>query len=211
MPQFGVSKAAKLVLAIGIWSLPILAQAQATPTAAANKPASAAQEQKTPASSPTAAPAAAPVSTSASPPDYVGAEVCKTCHEDIYNGWEKTPHWKTTLDTKGGPSQARLRGMPRPRRRSRRRWRRRNKDFPVRERFRERNQRALPHLPRRRHRAHERHQLRAHPERRQLHLLPFAAPRQTNRSFCSSSRSLSFATPATCSRRRNSTCRSTIA
>jgi DmsE family decaheme c-type cytochrome len=36
--------------------------------------------------------------------DYVGAEVCKTCHEEIYNGWEKTPHWKTTLDTKGGPS-----------------------------------------------------------------------------------------------------------
>src|SRR5271169_7214515 len=36
--------------------------------------------------------------------DYVGAEVCKTCHEEIYSGWEKTPHWKTTLDTKGGPS-----------------------------------------------------------------------------------------------------------
>ena len=36
--------------------------------------------------------------------DYVGAEVCKTCHEEIYNRWEKTPHWKTTLDTKGGPS-----------------------------------------------------------------------------------------------------------
>jgi DmsE family decaheme c-type cytochrome len=35
---------------------------------------------------------------------YVGAETCKTCHEDLYNNWEKTPHWKTTLDTKGGPS-----------------------------------------------------------------------------------------------------------
>ncbi len=35
---------------------------------------------------------------------YLGAEVCKTCHEEIYNSWEKTPHWKTTLDTKGGPS-----------------------------------------------------------------------------------------------------------
>lgn len=35
---------------------------------------------------------------------YVGADTCKTCHEDIYNSWEKTPHWKTTLDTKGGPS-----------------------------------------------------------------------------------------------------------
>src|ERR1700727_1953669 len=40
-----------------------------------------------------------------SPPvEYLGSEVCKTCHEDIYNNWEKTPHWKTTLDTKGGPS-----------------------------------------------------------------------------------------------------------
>src|SRR5579872_1928525 len=36
--------------------------------------------------------------------DYVGAEVCKTCHEDIYNGWEKSPHWKTTLDSKAGPA-----------------------------------------------------------------------------------------------------------
>ena len=51
-------------------------------------------------------PAAAPVAGAASPDvsKYVGAETCKTCHEEIYNSWEKTPHWKTTLDTKGGPS-----------------------------------------------------------------------------------------------------------
>jgi DmsE family decaheme c-type cytochrome len=36
---------------------------------------------------------------------YVGADTCKTCHEDIYNNWAKTAHWKTTLDTKGGPSK----------------------------------------------------------------------------------------------------------
>ncbi len=36
---------------------------------------------------------------------FVGAETCKTCHEEIYNAWSKTPHWKTTLNTKGGPSQ----------------------------------------------------------------------------------------------------------
>jgi DmsE family decaheme c-type cytochrome len=36
---------------------------------------------------------------------YVGAEACKACHEEIYNNWEKTPHWKTTLNTKGGPSR----------------------------------------------------------------------------------------------------------
>lgn len=35
---------------------------------------------------------------------YVGSEACKTCHEDLYNGWEKSPHWKTTLNTKEGPS-----------------------------------------------------------------------------------------------------------
>jgi len=39
------------------------------------------------------------------PAGYVGSETCKVCHEDIYNNWEKTPHWKTTLDTKGGPSR----------------------------------------------------------------------------------------------------------
>ncbi len=53
-----------------------------------------------------APPATVPVASAASPEvsKYVGAETCKTCHEEIYNSWEKTPHWKTTLDTKGGPS-----------------------------------------------------------------------------------------------------------
>ena len=37
-------------------------------------------------------------------PGYVGSEVCQTCHSEIYSGWEKSPHWKTTLNTKGGPS-----------------------------------------------------------------------------------------------------------
>jgi DmsE family decaheme c-type cytochrome len=50
--------------------------------------------------------AAAPPPTKPFPEvsQYVGAETCKTCHEEIYNNWEKTPHWKTTLDPKGGPS-----------------------------------------------------------------------------------------------------------
>jgi DmsE family decaheme c-type cytochrome len=39
-------------------------------------------------------PAAAPVQDASK---YVGAQTCKTCHEEIYNSWEKTPHWKTTL------------------------------------------------------------------------------------------------------------------
>jgi DmsE family decaheme c-type cytochrome len=37
--------------------------------------------------------------------EYVGSETCKTCHEEIYDNWAKTPHWKTTLDTKAGPSK----------------------------------------------------------------------------------------------------------
>ena len=52
--------------------------------------------------SPAAQAAAAP---SADPSKYVGAETCKTCHEEIYNGWEKSPHWKTTLNKDAGPSK----------------------------------------------------------------------------------------------------------
>ena len=43
--------------------------------------------------------------TSAPQPDasqYVGADTCKTCHEDVFTGFEKTPHWKTTYDTHRG-------------------------------------------------------------------------------------------------------------
>ncbi|MFZ0200377.1 MAG: cytochrome c3 family protein, partial [Candidatus Sulfotelmatobacter sp.] len=49
----------------------------------------------------------APAAAAPSPEDskYVGAETCKTCHEEIYNAWEKTPHWKTTLNKAGGPSK----------------------------------------------------------------------------------------------------------
>jgi DmsE family decaheme c-type cytochrome len=47
--------------------------------------------------------AAAADSKDSTQAQYLGAEVCKTCHEDIYDSWEKTPHWKTMLDTRGGP------------------------------------------------------------------------------------------------------------
>ena len=33
---------------------------------------------------------------------YVGADTCKTCHEEIFKGFETTPHWKTTYDTHRG-------------------------------------------------------------------------------------------------------------
>jgi DmsE family decaheme c-type cytochrome len=55
----------------------------------------ASQQTNTPAASTPSAPAAQ---------GYVGAETCKTCHEKIYASWAKTPHWQTTLDTKGGLS-----------------------------------------------------------------------------------------------------------
>ncbi len=67
-----------------------------------------AQTQEKPAATDKTVPAVqvkTPPTTSATgPSEYVGAIVCKTCHEDIYNNWEKSPHWKTTLDTKGGPA-----------------------------------------------------------------------------------------------------------
>src|SRR5208283_151689 len=49
------------------------------------------------------APVASAVSSEGS--KYVGAETCKTCHEEIYSAWEKTPHWKTTLNKEGGPAK----------------------------------------------------------------------------------------------------------
>jgi DmsE family decaheme c-type cytochrome len=33
---------------------------------------------------------------------YVGADTCKTCHEEIFNGLQKTRHWSNLLKTKGG-------------------------------------------------------------------------------------------------------------
>ncbi len=35
--------------------------------------------------------------------DYVGAETCKACHQPMFESYEKTPHWKTMNDTRGGP------------------------------------------------------------------------------------------------------------
>jgi DmsE family decaheme c-type cytochrome len=67
-----------------------------------------AQSQQKPPSADTPAPSAqdktVATAPATGPPEFVGAQVCKTCHEDIYDNWEKSPHWKTTLDTKGGPS-----------------------------------------------------------------------------------------------------------
>jgi DmsE family decaheme c-type cytochrome len=45
----------------------------------------------------------ASVHEAVNPADYVGQDSCKACHEDIFKGWEMTPHWRTTLDPHKGP------------------------------------------------------------------------------------------------------------
>ncbi len=35
---------------------------------------------------------------------YVGSDACKTCHEDIYKGFETTPHWRTNFQPGGPPN-----------------------------------------------------------------------------------------------------------
>src|SRR5271168_45793 len=98
MPQSGVLKALKLLMVLGVWSLPVLAQAQAKPAAApaaADTPAAAAQVQKAPAATPapaTAAPQAPATSATNPSSEYAGAQACQACHADIYTGWEKSPH-----------------------------------------------------------------------------------------------------------------------
>ena len=97
MSQSGDLKFLKLLMVLGLWSLPALAQAQTKPAAAptVDTPTPAAQQQKTPATAP------APTAAAANPSEYAGAEACKACHADIYTGWEKSPHWKQTYKEGG--------------------------------------------------------------------------------------------------------------
>ncbi|MGB8802620.1 MAG: DmsE family decaheme c-type cytochrome [Candidatus Acidiferrales bacterium] len=97
MSQSGDLKFLKLLMVLGLWSLPALAQAQTKPAAAptVGTPTPAAQQQKTPATAP------APTAAAANPSEYAGAEACQACHADIYTGWEKSPHWKQTYKEGG--------------------------------------------------------------------------------------------------------------
>ena len=36
---------------------------------------------------------------------YVGSDTCKTCHEDVYNHFQMTPHYKTSKVEKWGPER----------------------------------------------------------------------------------------------------------
>jgi DmsE family decaheme c-type cytochrome len=86
MPHFAVSKVSGLLLVLGLLLVPTQAQAQeSAPSKGDTKP-------------PSAVSAAA---QNPSPATYVGSESCKTCHADIYNGWEKSPHWKLTFKEGG--------------------------------------------------------------------------------------------------------------
>jgi len=96
----GNCKASRILLSLGFFFFagPVFASGQ---TSSRTPPP--AKNVQSPAS-----PAAAAPPIGAPSPDvskYVGAETCKTCHEEIYNAWSKTPHWKTTLNTNGGPSK----------------------------------------------------------------------------------------------------------
>ena len=62
-----------------------------------------AQEGQASTSSAKASAADASASTEPGQSEYVGAETCKTCHEDMFKNFENTPHFVTTLENKRGP------------------------------------------------------------------------------------------------------------
>ncbi len=83
--------------ALSLSSLILMCVALAT--VAIGKPQDAAQAGQNPPQSGSNPPTAQ--STPQATP--IDAETCKLCHEDNYNSWSTSPHWKTTLDTRGGP------------------------------------------------------------------------------------------------------------
>jgi hypothetical protein len=46
--------------------------------------------------------AAEPAETSYQPATYVGSAVCQACHEDIFNGFQKSPHFVVEGEKKRG-------------------------------------------------------------------------------------------------------------
>lgn len=83
------SRAFRFVLVVLIW---LFATAAAVFVQA--KPRAGSQEQGA---------AARPAEAASS--EYAGPDTCKTCHDDIYQRWAQTPHFRTTLDTRGGPEK----------------------------------------------------------------------------------------------------------
>src|SRR5580698_1784657 len=98
MPHPMTLKLLVLLLGLILISTGVPAQSpQATP-AAPSSAATATVQAKTPAAKPDAN------------ADPTSAEACKVCHEELYNGWEKSPHWKTTLNAKEGPTHQGCKG-----------------------------------------------------------------------------------------------------
>jgi DmsE family decaheme c-type cytochrome len=87
-PRSTAPRISGLLIAIGLLSTLALARPQEKPAPAA-KAAPAAQEKSPPNLS------------EAKPSGYAGAEACKTCHAEIYNGWEKSAHWQQTYKEGG--------------------------------------------------------------------------------------------------------------
>jgi DmsE family decaheme c-type cytochrome len=56
-----------------------------------------------PAERPTNSTKAAPVQAKQDTSQYIGADNCKLCHEEVFKKFEANIHWKTTLDTRRGP------------------------------------------------------------------------------------------------------------
>ena len=44
--------------------------------------------------------AAMPSTQAADSSQYVGATTCQGCHDELYKGFESSPHWITTQETK---------------------------------------------------------------------------------------------------------------
>ncbi len=76
-------RALGLLIACSLLWVPPVAYAQLQ-AARTDKSGSAAQQKSVPGRSET------------NPSDYAGAESCKACHQALYDGWEKSPHWKQT-------------------------------------------------------------------------------------------------------------------
>jgi DmsE family decaheme c-type cytochrome len=100
-PRFRVSRLLGVIFASGLLSIALPAQTPGTP-ASTDKSAPATTPAPQAKASPS--PPAVPSTPAASASDYVGSEPCKVCHADEYSSWEKSPHWRTTLDTRGGPA-----------------------------------------------------------------------------------------------------------
>ena len=165
-----------------------------------------AQDKASPPPTAASAPSQAP-----SDPDYLGPQVCEACHEDLYKGWEKSPHWKTTLDTKGGPSHQGCEGCHGPGLAHLTDAQRQDKNISFSGSHHEGNQCALPDLPCLRQGAHGRRKFRAHEKRCQLHLLPFAAPCGRFRVSAGKNAAGTLLHLPRRSRNRSSICRFTIA